>query len=163
MSHLETSTGLGLRVRPMTDSDLDAVQAIEMRVHSHPWQPRSFVDCLKSGHLAFVAEQVGSRESQIAIAAYALASVGGGQADLLNIAVAPELRRNGIAQALLLYLTEQIRGRADTLFLEVRISNDPAIQLYEKLGFNQVGSRPNYYPAVGGREDALILALELPG
>jgi ribosomal-protein-alanine N-acetyltransferase len=55
------------------------------------------------------------------------------------------------------------RHSADIVMLEVRPSNIPAIRLYEKLGFNEIGIRQNYYPALDGREDALLLALSLAG
>lgn len=156
---LAEMAGTILYVRPMTPLDLPDVQAVEARVHSFPWRPVHFANCLEAGNLAFVVEEPDS--GQFRIVAYALASVGGGDADLLNVAVAPEHRRRGIARQLLEFLFRRIASRADTLFLEVRASNRAAIELYEKLGFNQVGQRPNYYPARGGREDALILALGL--
>jgi [ribosomal protein S18]-alanine N-acetyltransferase len=155
-----------LLVRAMTTDDLDAVQAIEQSVQFHPWRPAHFANCLKTGNLALVVEApAASVPSQTsaphAIVAYAIVAVGGREADLLNIAVTPASQRQGIASRLLEYLVAQITGRADTLFLEVRVSNSTAIHLYDKLGFNQVGVRPNYYPARSGREDALILARTL--
>lgn len=159
---LLTERGLALLVRPMASDDLEEVQAIEERVHSHPWRPAHFADCLKAGNLALVAEPAeNSHSTHRAIAAYAIAATGGGEADLLNVVVAPENQREGIASLLLDYLIAQIAESADNLFLEVRESNRAAITLYDNLGFNQVGVRANYYPAKKGREDALIFARSL--
>ena len=78
---------------------------------------------------------------------------------MMNIAVDPRYRRQGIAQMLVEALVEQLKkAESRCLTLEVRISNAPAIALYEKLGFEQVGKRPNYYR--NPKEDALILRKE---
>lgn len=159
---LITVAGSVLRVRPMTADDLEAIQSIEQRVQSHPWRPAHFANCLNAGNLALVMERGGDApRSERSISAYAIVAVGGREADLLNVAVVPESRREGIASLLLNYVIARIADRADNLFLEVRESNSAAIGLYENLGFNQVGVRPNYYPARQGREDALILARSL--
>ena len=79
-----------------------------------------------------------------------------GESDMMNVAVHPDHRRKGIAEALILALSEELKQRNNTcLTLEVRASNTPAITLYEKLDFQQVGRRPNYY--LNPKEDALIL------
>ena len=81
------------------------------------------------------------------------------ETDMMNVAVSPEHRRQGIAEALVTDLVEKLRKiESHSLTLEVRASNDPAIGLYEKLGFAQVGRRKNYYR--NPREDALILRKE---
>lgn len=82
-----------------------------------------------------------------------------GEADMMNIAVAPESRRKGVAETLVNALISQLKfNDVYCLTLEVRASNAPAIALYEKLNFVQVGCRPNYYTAP--KEDALILRKE---
>ena len=82
-----------------------------------------------------------------------------GEADIMNVAVAPEHRRKGIASALLNALQEALAAReVHSLTLEVRDSNGPAIALYESLGYIQVGLRPNYYHKP--KEDARILRKE---
>lgn len=154
-----TRDGARLSLRPMTPADLDSVLAIERRVQFHPWKPAHFTDSIAAGKLAVVLEDGACAPANIA--AFAVVSVGGGEADLLNIAVAPEYQRRGLAGQLLEWLMREISARADTLFLEVRVSNTSAIALYEALDFNQVGIRPNYYPAAKGREDALIYARSL--
>ena len=82
-----------------------------------------------------------------------------GEADMMNIAVSPAYRRRGIAESLVNVLIEQLKTNdVYCLTLEVRASNAPAIALYQKIGFVQVGRRPNYYTAP--KEDALILRKE---
>ena len=83
-----------------------------------------------------------------------------GEADMMNLAVSEDHRRQGIAQALVQALMEQLKQKdVYRLTLEVRVSNGSAISLYEKLGFRQIGRRPNYYHHP--KEDALILGKEL--
>lgn len=82
-----------------------------------------------------------------------------GEADIMNVAVAPEYRRKGIGRTLLVRLQEDLCAKeVHSLTLEVRASNEPAIALYESLGYVQVGRRPNYYHKP--KEDALILRKE---
>ena len=82
-----------------------------------------------------------------------------GEADMMNVAVSPAYRRRGIAETLVLTLVEKLTTQnVSSLTLEVRASNEPAIALYEKLSFVQVGRRPNYYSKP--KEDALILRKE---
>jgi ribosomal-protein-alanine N-acetyltransferase len=82
-----------------------------------------------------------------------------GETDMMNIAVSPNYRRQGIAEKLVVELIEKLREKGNhSLMLEVRSSNDPAQKLYEKLGFEQVGRRKNYYR--NPKEDALILRKE---
>ena len=82
-----------------------------------------------------------------------------GEADMMNVAVSPAYRRQGIAEKLVVTLAEKLTARnVSSLTLEVRASNEPAIALYEKLLFVQVGRRPNYYTKP--KEDALILRKE---
>lgn len=82
-----------------------------------------------------------------------------GETDMMNVAVHPDARRRGIAEALILALVDGLREKeSHCLTLEVRASNAPAIGLYEKLGFAQIGRRKNYYH--NPKEDALILRKE---
>lgn len=85
-----------------------------------------------------------------------------GEAELLLVAVAAQHRRLGLGTLMINHMLQQLQNScAERVFLEVRQSNIAAIQLYEGLGFNQVGVRPNYYPVEQGREDALLLCSEL--
>ncbi len=149
------NTPLALLYRPMRDVDLPQVLAIEEMAYEFPWTEGIFRDCLRMGYHCYVAEQ-GRR-----LVAYGILSIGAGESHLLNLCVHPHHRRRGVARKLLAFLMDKARSAGvDSLILEVRPSNTAAIQLYRSLGFNEVGRRRDYYPARGGREDALILALE---
>ena len=81
-------------------------------------------------------------------------------ADILNVCVRPEARRRGLAEALMTELERRLIPKGvEKITLEVRASNEPAIRLYEKLGYSQVGNRKNYYEKP--REDALIMQKSL--
>ena len=93
--------------------------------------------------------------------AFAVA-VGAGEAHVLNVCVSPAAQGRGHGRRLVRRLLDLARWhRAERVFLEVRPSNPRAIALYHDLGFNEIGRRPGYYPAGHGREDALVMAIEL--
>ncbi len=146
----------GTAIRPLTLADLDAVMEIESRAYDFPWTQGIFRDCLRVGYCCWCYENDGI------IQGYGVMSVAAGESHILNLTVRPELQRQGIGSRLLKHFLQLARRHgADTLMLEVRPSNRKAISLYEKLGFNEIGVRRNYYPAEDGREDALLLALSL--
>ncbi|MEE9102494.1 ribosomal protein S18-alanine N-acetyltransferase [Pseudomonas nitroreducens] len=141
--------------RPMTEADLDAVLKIEYAAFSHPWTRGIFADALNSYECWVMFEgtqQVGHGVIQLIL----------DEAHLLNITVKPESQGRGLGLTLLEHLMKRAHERgAVECFLEVRESNQPAYRLYERYGFNEVGRRRGYYPAVGGREDALVMACTL--
>lgn len=142
--------------RPMLESDLTTVIALEQRAYAFPWTLGIMRDCLRVGYSCWVYESAGS------ILAYAFMSVAAGEAHLLNLCVKQELQARGIGRRFLRHLVTIARRQgADTLFLEVRPSNQAALVLYQSLGFNEVGQRRDYYPSEQGREDALVLAMAL--
>jgi len=142
----------GLRFRPMREADLDEIIAIERRCYRYPWTRLIFSDCLRVGYCCWVCERLG------AIDAYGVASVAAGESHLLNLCVRPESQQQGIGRKLLLHLISLARRQnAEMMFLEVRPTNLAARALYGNMGFNELGSRRDYYPADRGREDALIL------
>ncbi len=145
-----------LRLRPMQTADLDAVMALEEAVYPFPWTRGIFRDCLQAGYCCWVYFM------DQRLIGYAVMSVGAGEAHILNLCIHPELRRQGLGKQLLQRLLDLARKhQADTVFLEVRASNMAAYKLYLGQGFNEVGMRRGYYPAHGGREDAIILACVL--
>ena len=104
--------------------------------------------------------QVVTRDNEIL--GYAVMSSGAGEAHLLNICVNRQYQGQGVGQFMLQTMIELARDKkVHTIFLEVRPSNRIALGMYLKNGFNEIGTRKDYYPAQGGREDALILALSL--
>src|SRR5205814_4509695 len=93
---------------------------------------------------------------------YGVLTVAAGEAHVLNVCVAAAEQGNGQGTRLMRRLIDLARWhRAQRIFLEVRPSNARAVKLYHQLGFNEIGKRPNYYPAKRGREDALVMAMEL--
>ena len=145
-----------LSLRPMREDDLAVVQMIESRAYEFPWTVGIFRDCLRADYPAWVLHD-GDR-----IAGYFLMSIAAGDAHVLNICVAPEMQGQGHGRRLLHALLQMARGRhVSRVFLEVRPSNAHAIALYFDEGFNEIGRRPRYYPAKDGREDALVMAMEL--
>lgn len=152
---ITTHTDLLLDLRLLATEDIPAVMALERNAHSHPWRQSSFEDCLKGRQKCWLAEHNG------VLVGYVVVTHGGGDAELLNISVSPAYQRKGIGGCLLQHAINTVRDKADMLFLEVRMSNRKAIELYSKEGFFEVGQRKNYYPTVNGHEDALLMASQL--
>ena len=145
-------------LRPMREADLDVVVAIEHRAYDFPWSRGIFRDCLVAEYPAWVLVQEG------AIVGYGVLSIAADEAHVLNVCTDPERQGRGHGRRMLRALLQVARGRgARRVFLEVRPSNAHAIALYHDEGFNEIGRRPRYYPAHGGREDALVMAMELLG
>ncbi len=138
----------------MNDAHTAQVAELEKRCFSSPWSLRSITDELTNPLSTWIVAADGDT-----VAGYVGSQSVLGEADMMNLAVDPQFRRNGIAKLLVTTLIDHLRSRdVYCLTLEVRASNEPAISLYEKLGFTQVGRRPNYY--ANPREDALILRKE---
>ena len=141
----------------MLYADLKEVLAIERRAHAFAWTEGILRDCLRAGYYCRVLETPHGF-----IQAYAVMSAAVGEAHLFNLCVRPELQGRGLAQRMLDHLLEWARSeQAQTVFLEVRLSNTRAAQLYASAGFCEVGLRLGYYPSASGREDALVMAKEL--
>lgn len=143
-------------IRPMLDQDVPAVMRIEESAYPFPWTAGIFRDCIRAGYSCFVLEKGAE------LLAYAVMSVAAREAHILNVCVSPVARGLGYGRALMIKMMSLARQlHADMMFLEVRLSNQAARVLYEKLGFNEIGIRNDYYPATRGREDALLLAKQL--
>ena len=156
MSAVAVDPGNSPALRPMRESDLDAVLAIERSAYAFPWTLGIFRDCLLANYPAWVLAQDGR------LLGYGVVSLAADEAHVLNLCTAPEVQGRGHGRRLLRALLQVARGRgARRVFLEVRPSNAAAIALYHDEGFNEIGRRPRYYPAHNGREDALVMALEL--
>ncbi|MDR0576439.1 MAG: ribosomal protein S18-alanine N-acetyltransferase [Candidatus Accumulibacter sp.] len=142
-----------LEMLPMTARDIDDILRIECRVYSHPWSRANFVDSIGGGHSCWICRAGGE------IAGYFVLMLAVDEAHLLNIGVAERRQGAGLGARLLRHAMDAARhGGAATLLLEVRPSNARALALYRHFGFRQIGLRRGYYPAAGGREDALVLA-----
>lgn len=147
-------------LRPMIESDLHKVMEVERVAYPFPWTKGIFKDCLTAGYCCWVIEDTDSVEG--IFKGYGILSVAAGEAHVLNVAICPRQRRQGLARHLMFHLLDIAKDHnVETVFLEVRPSNTAAFKLYHALGFNQVGQRKGYYPTEKGREDALIMALTL--
>jgi ribosomal-protein-alanine N-acetyltransferase len=143
-----------LRLVPMQQAHLDAVLAIEARAYSHPWSRGNFIDSLLAGYHARCLVDADDQ-----VQAYMLAMAGVDELHLLNIAVAPDQQGCGHALRLLRALAAHAAcSGAEWLWLEVRLSNERAQQLYDRFGFELMGRRKAYYPDRNNqREDALVM------
>jgi ribosomal-protein-alanine N-acetyltransferase len=150
-----TVMGLRLELRLLSEPELASVMELERMAHAYPWRQSSFEDCLRGRQrcwLAYVEHN---------LVGYVVVTHAGGDAELLNLAVSPKFQRRGIGSVLVQHAIACVQGFADMLFLEVRVSNQKAINLYAQEGFFEVGHRKNYYPRANGHEDALLMASQL--
>ncbi len=145
-----------LELRRMSSDHLEQIMAIERLAYPFPWTKSMFATSLSSGDLCLIL--VLNEE----IVGYAIVNYILDEAHLLNICISPQFEKRGLGRVLLRYLISEAKEKACMMFfLEVRQSNVQAISLYFSEGFNEVGVRPNYYPAQRGREDAVLMTLDL--
>jgi ribosomal-protein-alanine N-acetyltransferase len=144
------------RLVRMQDGDLSEVMAIESSIYTHPWTRGNFGDSLRAGYQCWTW-RLGSE-----LLGYFVLLVAAGEGHLLNLSVAAAHQRAGHGSEILKEAMHLARNRgAQRIFLEVRPSNLAAKALYGRFGFREISVRPGYYPAHEGREDALVLTLEL--
>jgi ribosomal-protein-alanine N-acetyltransferase len=144
----------GDRIALMQREDLAAVHQLECASQHDPWSLKHFVDELDS-RVATI--DLYWREEQLAgfLCSWLIA----GELQIQNLATLPQMRRRGIAAKLLAHAIERSQEQGLTyVCLEVRVTNKPAITLYERFGFTIDGTRPSYYP---DGEDALIMTYQL--
>lgn len=144
------------RLVPMREADIDRVLSIENDIYTFPWTRGNFRDSLAAGYSCWL-----NFEDDVLVG-YAVVMLAIDEAHLLNLSVARSLQRRGRGARLLeqLMVTSRNHG-AKTMFLEVRPTNIAGLNLYARAGFAQIGTRRGYYPASGGREDALVLSSRL--
>ena len=141
-------------IEQMKSCHVAQVAALEKICFSDPWSEKSVASELEN-KLAFWLVAVDGDT----VAGYVGSHTVCEETDMMNVAVHPDYRRQGIAEALIVSLLDNLKEQGShSLTLEVRASNVPAISLYEKLGFLEVGRRKNYYR--NPKEDALILRKE---
>lgn len=144
------------RYRRMTEADIDAIMAIENVIYPHPWTRGNFNDSLRAGYHCWVMEAGGETIG------YSVMMIGAGEAHVLNLSIAAQWQRQGRGREMLQFLLKLARDfSASRILLEVRPSNVAGRGLYAAAGFSEIATRRDYYPARDGREDAIVLELEL--
>lgn len=134
----------------------DAAFKLQTECHSFPWSRNVFIDCLEPPYFAW---QLSIDDH---IAGYYVGLLASVEATLMDIGVDPKYRCNGLGRELVKhFLLECNKKQALDAWLEVRVSNHNAISLYHSMGFETIETRKDYYPLAGGKEDALIMKIEL--
>jgi len=143
-----------MMIRSMTSAHVSQVAELEKLCFSDPWSEKSVASELTNPLALWLVAVQGDT-----VAGYIGSQSVMGESDMMNVAVHPDFRRQGVAKKLVQALVDALLENGNhCLTLEVRVSNAPAISLYEKLDFVQVGLRKNYYR--NPKEDALILRKE---
>ena len=143
-----------MEIMEMNADHIADIVEMEQLYFSDPWSANAFQSELKNPLALWLVAVDGGR-----VVGYIGSQTVLGQSDMMNLAVREEYRRHGLGKNLVEALEQRLIAQGvEALLLEVRVSNSPAIALYEKLGFRQVGRRPNYY--FKPREDAFIMRKE---
>ena len=150
-----------LIIRRMILEDLDSVMYVEHRAYEFGWTRSTFRSCLTNGNECWVLARMDESGIPCTVGHSVFAKVVD-QAELLNLAIDPNCQGQGLGSLMLDHVLHRMRLTAiRRVFLEVRKSNTLAQDLYTRRGFDRVGLRRDYYPTKGGREDALVLAMQL--
>lgn len=152
----ETKEMQNILIRPMRQEDVPQVAELENKIFSRPWSAESFEKALT------YPEQILLVAEGTAILGYSILFAAADQADVSNIAVDPDHRGQKIGDALMKEMLNQAANRGvKEVFLEVRVSNAPAIGLYQKYGFERIGVRKGYYE--DPKEDAHLMKMDIAG
>jgi len=142
-------------IRNLEAADIETLLALDTATNPHPWNRNQWQDSL-TNHLCL------GIESHDTLQGVAITMQLPDEAELLLIAIQPEMQGKGLGRDLLAKLSIQLREQGkQRLFLEVRASNLVAQRCYLASGFTEIGRRKQYYPSENGREDALLYALNL--
>lgn len=142
--------------RKMYPEDLDHVILIEREIFLFPWSPGNFADSIKAGYVCQVLQQAD------VLFGYGIMMMSPEEAHILTIGIAANWQKKGWGKKLLQHFIQYAREEnAKSIFLDVRESNHGAAQLYKQMGFQHIATRKGYYPAMCGREDALVMQLML--
>ena len=142
---------------PMLMRHIALIGPMDRRNYEFAWSDGIFRDCLKAGYIC----QLALLDKEVA--GYGILQIGADEAHILNLCIDEPHQRKGFARCLLEHLIELAEKRgAGMVFLEVRPSNPRATRLYESSGFNEIGVRKGYYDSADGREDAIVMARNLP-
>ncbi len=150
---VKENSGDLITFREATAEDLVCVAEIEKASFADPWSAHEFESVLQLGHTIFLVAEAGNAGE---IAGYVVAMAVLDEAEILNVAVSPERRRAGLGGALMdAALSELKRRGAQSVYLEVRVSNTAARSLYASRGFVELSRRKDYYRSPV--EDALVM------
>lgn len=146
-----------VRFETLTHDWLDAVMPVELAAYAHPWSRANFYDAITAGYQAQILL------ADDTVLGYFVAMRGVDEVHLLNITVAPAYQGQGWSHLMLDALALWSRGqKAQWLWLEARVGNHRALQVYTRYGFNRVGMRKDYYPnGPGQREHAIVMSMPL--
>ena len=145
-----------VEIRTMQPSDLDRVILIEREIFLFPWSPGNFADSVKAGYLCQVLVQADT------IFGYGIMMMNPEEAHVLTLGIAADWQKKGWGRKLLQHFIQLAKAEyAKSIFLDVRESNHNTTQLYKQIGFQHIATRKGYYPAMCGREDALVMQLML--
>lgn len=146
-----------LIIEPMTEADLDWVAKLEEETFSLPWSREAFLEEIELPDRLFVVAKLWEKQSDLpAMVGYSGMFLSFDEGEITNVAIAPKFRQRGLGYMMLQGQLQMAREKGAKAFtLEVRVSNSGAIHLYEKLGFESVGIRKNFYQRP--TEDAMIM------
>lgn len=143
-------------IRELAKTDLSSLIAIEQASQVCPWSKEAFMRCFEADYPGWAVEHEGE------VIGFVILSFATGECHVLNLCISPEYQHKGWGHALLEYALSWSKMQGAMMaYLEVRRSNHPAIKLYRKMNFKEIGQRKNYYPVAKGREDALVFARDL--
>jgi len=160
------SPSIQANIREMRFEDLEQVICIEHEIFLFPWSLINFSDSIKAGYHCRVLVQPRSetdtQPDADVVMGYGILMTGPGEAHVLTVGVGYAWQGQGLGEKMLRHLIALSREhQAESVLLDVRESNIGAASLYRRLGFQQIAVRKGYYPAMCGREDALVMKLEL--
>ena len=152
----DSKLGVDVVIRPMHMDDIDGVVSIELQAFASPWKAETFLGLIgRDGAELWVIEH-----SRVGVIGYGVLWCLLDQGELANMAVAPEFLGQGLAAGLLDHLLKVASSRGvNSIYLEVRESNERAADLYLGFGFEEIGHRENYYDFP--KEDARVMRIEL--
>ena len=140
---------MGLHIAEMADNHLSQIVAIEQLTSKYPWDENQF-DSELSSTVVLMHKHI--------IVGFAVLALVADQAELHNIAIHPQRQKQGLGSIFLRALIDAMPIVIKMLYLEVRVTNFPAIRLYYQLGFTKIAQRRDYYRSEGGSEDALVMS-----
>lgn len=145
-----------MRIRTMAESDIMQVAEIEKESFSQPWSAHAFEESMNDGNAVFLVAEDSCEEETPDIVGYIGMYVSAPEGEITNVAVSEKVRGKGFGKSLVLAMQEKAEALGvQTIFLEVRESNAPAIHVYAQMGFEEIGKRKGFYDFP--REDARVM------